>query len=252
MYVGERMKKSAILLAVATCFFTACDLQGTSGTSGNVATKTTFETDAEKLSYGIGYNTITGLQGEYDGRLDEAALIQAIRDHFTTTERRIPDSTSRIAHEAMVKAIQAEYPIKNTKFLEDNKVKEGVVTTESGLQYKVIKEGTGANPLATDMVEVHYTGKLINGTTFDSSVPRGKPAKFSVGQVIKGWTEGLQLMNVGSKYEFYIPSDLAYGPQGAGRQIKGNSTLIFEVELLNIEKPEAPKDTAAVDTIAKK
>ncbi|MFK8008956.1 MAG: FKBP-type peptidyl-prolyl cis-trans isomerase [Saprospiraceae bacterium] len=122
-------------------------------------------------------------------------------------------------------------------YLAENKVKEGVQVTPSGLQYKIIKEGTGAQPVATDDVTVHYTGKLIDGTVFDSSVQRGQPASFNVSGVIPGWTEGLQMMKEGAKYEFYIPSDLGYGPQGNPRGgIAGNSVLVFDVELIKIGK----------------
>lgn len=121
------------------------------------------------------------------------------------------------------------------KFLADNKGKEGVVTLPSGLQYKVITAGTGEKPTAASRVKVHYTGKLIDGTVFDSSVQRGEPATFGVGQVIKGWTEALELMPVGSKWELYIPYELAYGAQG-NQGIPPFSTLVFEVELLSIEK----------------
>lgn len=127
------------------------------------------------------------------------------------------------------------------KFLAENKTKDGIFTTESGLQYQVITEGTGAKPTATDRVKVHYTGTLLDGTKFDSSLDRGEPTVFGVNQVIKGWTEGLQLMPVGSKYIFWIPSELAYGRQGAGRDIKPNSVLKFEVELLEIVKDDAKK-----------
>lgn len=123
----------------------------------------------------------------------------------------------------------------STKFLEENKAKEGVVTLPDGLQYKVLTAGTGEKPTAASHVKVHYTGKLIDGTVFDSSVQRGEPASFGVGQVIKGWTEALQLMPVGSKWELYIPYELAYGAQG-NASIPPFSTLIFEVELLSIEK----------------
>ena len=119
-------------------------------------------------------------------------------------------------------------------FLEANKAREGVTTTESGLQYEVLTEGTGAKPTAADQVRVHYHGTLIDGTVFDSSVDRGEPATFGVGQVIKGWTEALQLMPVGSKWKVFIPSDLGYGERGAGGDIGSNSSLIFEVELLEI------------------
>ena len=123
------------------------------------------------------------------------------------------------------------------KFLAENKAKKDVITTESGLQYQVVTEGTGAKPTAEDVVKVHYTGTLLDGTKFDSSLDHGgEPAQFPVGGVIKGWTEVLQLMPVGSKYIVWIPSELAYGPQGAGRDIKPNSTLKFEIELLDIVK----------------
>jgi FKBP-type peptidyl-prolyl cis-trans isomerase len=126
-------------------------------------------------------------------------------------------------------------------FLATNKTKPGVVTLPDGLQYKIIKEGTGPKPTATDTVTVNYRGTLIDGKEFDSSYKRGEPATFPVGGVIKGWTEALQLMPVGSKWELYIPSDLAYGARGAGADIGPNSTLIFEVELLSIKGNEEPK-----------
>ena len=120
------------------------------------------------------------------------------------------------------------------KFLKDNATKEGVVTTASGLQYKVLTEGTGKSPKATDTVLVHYAGTLINGTEFDSSYRRKEPIEFPLNRVIAGWTEGVQLMKEGSKFRFFIPSKLAYGTRGAGRDIGPNETLIFEVELLKV------------------
>ena len=128
-------------------------------------------------------------------------------------------------------------------FLAANKGKEGVKSTASGLQYKVIKEGKGPKPKPTDTVKVHYRGTLLNGTEFDSSYKRGQPVTFSVGEVIKGWNEALQLMPVGSKWQLVVPSDLAYGDHGAGQDIGPNSTLIFEVELLSI----APKTDAKAE-----
>lgn len=126
--------------------------------------------------------------------------------------------------------------VKGQAFLAANKSKEGVVTTASGLQYKVVKSGSGPKPSATDKVKVHYHGTLIDGTVFDSSVQRGEPIEFPVSQVIKGWTEALQLMSVGSKFTLYIPSELAYGEQGGGDKIGANEALIFEVELIEITK----------------
>jgi FKBP-type peptidyl-prolyl cis-trans isomerase len=124
---------------------------------------------------------------------------------------------------------------KGEKFLQDNAAKEGVITTASGLQYKVITEGTGKSPKATDTVLVHYAGTLINGTEFDSSYKRKEPIEFPLNRVIPGWTEGVQLMKEGAKYRFFIPSKLAYGPRGAGRDIGPNEALIFEVELLKVK-----------------
>jgi FKBP-type peptidyl-prolyl cis-trans isomerase len=120
------------------------------------------------------------------------------------------------------------------QFMADNRNAEGVVTTDSGLQYQVLQEGNGPRPGPTDRVTVHYTGTLLDGTVFDSSVERGQPISFSLNEVIPGWTEGLQLMPVGSKYRFWIPSDLAYGSRGAGNVIPPNATLMFDVELLGI------------------
>jgi len=128
-------------------------------------------------------------------------------------------------------ALKAE--LKNNLFLENNKKNKNVITTASGLQYEVLREGTGTKPKATDKVKVHYHGTLIDGTVFDSSVERGQPIEFALNQVIPGWTEGVQLMPVGSKFRFFIPPALGYGGQAAGK-IKPNSILIFEVELLDI------------------
>ena len=122
------------------------------------------------------------------------------------------------------------------EFLEENAKNDSVVQTQSGLQYMVLQEGTGAKPGPTDEVTVHYTGKLLDGTVFDSSVERGEPATFPLDKVIPGWTEGLQLMSEGSKYRLFIPSELAYGSKGAGDNILPNSTLIFDVELIKVNK----------------
>ena len=124
------------------------------------------------------------------------------------------------------------------EFMEQNAKNDSVVVTQSGLQYMVLKEGTGAKPGPTDEVTVHYTGRLLDGTVFDSSEDRGEPATFPLNQVIPGWTEGLQLMSEGSKYRLFIPSELAYGSKGAGDQILPNSTLIFDVELIKVNKKD--------------
>lgn len=134
-------------------------------------------------------------------------------------------------------AKQADEALKaGETFLADNAKREGIKVTDSGLQYEVLTEGTGDKPSAADRVTVHYTGTLINGEVFDSSVERGQPVTFPLGNVIPGWTEGVQLMSPGAKYKFYIPAKLGYGERGAGGKIGPNQTLIFEVELISIEK----------------
>ena len=143
---------------------------------------------------------------------------------------------AQAAGEAAIAEMAAKNVEIEKKFLAENGAKENVKTTASGLQYEVITEGSGAKPGKTDMVKVHYTGSLLNGQIFDSSVQRGEPAQFGVHQVIPGWTEALQMMAVGSKYKLYIPAKLAYGSNGAGDRIPPNATLIFEVELLDIVK----------------
>ena len=143
-----------------------------------------------------------------------------------TTEEAAPDYGQQIKDNKTL----------GREFLEQNAKNDSVVQTTSGLQYMVLKEGTGAKPGPTDKVTVHYTGKLLDGTVFDSSVERGEPATFALNQVIPGWTEGLQLMSEGAKYRLFIPSELAYGSKGAGEQILPNSTLIFDVELIKVEK----------------
>ena len=143
-----------------------------------------------------------------------------------TTEETTPDYGQQIKDNKTV----------GREFMEQNAKNDSVIQTASGLQYMVLKEGTGAKPAAEDTVTVHYTGKLLDGTVFDSSVERGEPATFSLNSVIPGWTEGLQLMSEGSQYRLFIPSELAYGSKGAGDKILPNSTLIFDVELIKVTK----------------
>jgi FKBP-type peptidyl-prolyl cis-trans isomerase len=204
------------------------------------------ETPIQKASYAIGADMSRNLSRQ-GIELDVDAFTAALRTglaggKLVLTDEQIGQELQGLqarAKEAFMKK-RAEASGKNLetgkKFLEDNKKVEGVVALPSGLQYKEIKKGTGDKPKSTDTVSVHYTGKLLNGEVFDSSVARGEPATFPLNQVIKGWTEGVQLMNTGSKYEFWIPSELAYGDQGAGGKIEPGSTLHFEVELIKIEK----------------
>jgi FKBP-type peptidyl-prolyl cis-trans isomerase len=200
----------------------------------------------QKTSYAIGLDIATSLKRQ-DIDVDAKALAAGIADGFAgkpaLTEEEQKAAIMDLQKSAMAKAEEKQKAAaeKNLKageaFLAANAKKEGVKTTASGLQYKIIKSGTGPSPKPTDIVKVHYTGTLVDGTVFDSSVRRGEPATFPVKGVIPGWTEALQLMKVGDKWQLVIPAMLAYGEEGPG-SIGPNSTLIFEVELLGIEKPE--------------
>jgi FKBP-type peptidyl-prolyl cis-trans isomerase len=205
--------------------------------------------DKAKESYSVGYQFGQNLK-KMETDLDAEVLTAAIRDGLSGKESRLSDEEMRAAvaslRERTVAAMQAsvkEQAQKNLaegeKFLAENKTKDGVKTTASGLQYKVIEEGEGPSPKAGDTVTVHYRGTFVDGSEFDSSYQRAEPATFPLTGVIPGWTEALQLMKKGSKWELFIPSDLAYGERGAGNRIPPNSTLIFEVELLSMK--EAPK-----------
>jgi FKBP-type peptidyl-prolyl cis-trans isomerase FklB len=200
----------------------------------------------QRASYAIGANIGTDMKRQeldLDPKLIGAGLVDAFAGKTAMTEVEIRAALDAFRDE-MAKKMQAKQAVAGTEnqkkgeaFLAANAKKEGVKTTASGLQYKVVKSGSGAMPKATDTVKVHYHGTLIDGTVFDSSVDRGEPVSFPVGGVIPGWTEALQLMKVGDKFQLYIPSKLAYGENGAGGKIGPNSTLIFDVELLGIEKP---------------
>ncbi len=201
-------------------------------------------TEIEKTSYSLGINIGQSLR-QIPMELDAEAVVQAVKDVLTGGKIALSQeeyAATMQAFQAKMQAAEQEAAQaaagNNTAaqeaFLAENKGKDGVVTTDSGLQYTVMTEGEGPKPTKDNTVRVHYTGTLLDGTVFDSSVQRGEPAEFGVGQVISGWTEALQLMNVGSKYKLFIPSELAYGARGAGQAIGPNAMLIFEVELLDI------------------
>ena len=191
------------------------------------------------LGYAFGVSIGTSLKG-LGVEFSVDSLASGLRDVMEgKTPKLTPDEANQQiqADIAAAQAKNAEKAVAAEKdFLTKNKAKAGVTTTASGLQYEVVTKGTGAKPRATNTVNVDYVGKLLNGTEFDSSIKRGQPAEFPLNQVIPGWTEGIQLMTVGSKYTFYIPSALAYGAQGAGGAVPPNSTLIFDVTLLAITK----------------
>ena len=194
--------------------------------------------ELDKVSYCFGISIASNLLSSGVNTINTEAFVDAIRTVYAGQMPEIkPEEANQILqdyfnklHNERGKAAKEA----GEQFLNDNKSKEGVVTLESGLQYKVISTGNGAIPKSSDTVKCHYEGRLINGAVFDSSIRRGEPAEFPVNGVIAGWVEALQLMPVGSKWQLYIPSDLAYGPHGAGQAIGPNETLIFDIELLDI------------------
>lgn len=185
-----------------------------------------------------------GLMGDSTLKINydmiKQGMINAIKGQKTNmTAEQAQEYVQKVMNDRQAVRMMEKYGANKAageKFLAENKSKPGIQTTASGLQYEVIKEGTGVKPTASDLVKVHYEGKLTNDTIFDSSIKRGEPTEFYVNQVIKGWTEGLQLMSVGSKYRFFIPQDLAYGANENNPQIPPFSTLVFDVELLEIKK----------------
>jgi FKBP-type peptidyl-prolyl cis-trans isomerase FklB len=204
------------------------------------------ETELDSVSYAVGLNMAKQMQNGFE-EVDEAMFVQGFESGSDTINQLIREKDIQDILNTYFQKKQQAKMRENVKkaemnkklgedFLAENKTKDGVKTTDSGLQYIVLKEGKGKKPTKDDKVKVHYHGTVIDGTVFDSSVDRGEPSTFGVSQVIKGWTEGLQLMKEGAKYKFFIPSELAYGPQDRGQVIKGNSTLIFEVELLEVLK----------------
>ena len=213
----------------------------------NGATQKPIKTELDSVSYAIGMDVAKNVKSSFD-EFDNDLFIQGFNNVLDSTDMLLDETKAQQVVRAYFQKKQKadaaksqEDAIKNKeegeKFLAENKTKEGVQTTESGLQYLVLKEGTGEKPTTASKVKVHYHGTLIDGTVFDSSVDRGEPTEFGVTQVIKGWTEGLQLMKVGAKYKFFIPSDIAYGANPRpGGVIKPNSTLVFDVELLEIVK----------------
>ncbi len=205
--------------------------------------KVTFENLKDSASYALGASIGQTLQQRFAGANIDLVMA-TIKDVFNGKGVAFDQNQqNQIINEYMMgesgRAAKAEKD-KGIAFLADNKTKEGVKTTASGLQYKVLRPGTGAKPKATDNVKVHYEGRLLSGEVFDGSYQRGQPAEFPLNGVIPGWTEGVQLMEVGSKFQFYIPSDLAYGDMGQGGTIKPGATLVFDVELLEIKKAAAP------------
>lgn len=198
----------------------------------------TFTTEKDTVSYSLGVNIATSLKNQGFDDLNLEALTAALSDVFTNQPLQIDEAKGGQILNAYFQGMQERKQAKNIEegvaFLKANAAKPDVITLPSGLQYKILVEGNGPKPKATDKVTTHYHGTLINGTVFDSSVERGQPATFPVNGVIAGWIEALQLMPAGSKWQLYVPSDLAYGTRGASELIGPNTTLIFDVELISI------------------
>ena len=253
------MKKYALPLAlVATVTLQACNQQSAPEAVDSAAT-VTLEDSNERLSYGIAFGL--GQRMAADGvPMDVDAFSAGLRDAMEGAEPRMTQEEIQTEIQAYQERAMAEQQAAiaaageanlaaSEAFLAENATREGVVVTESGLQYEVIEAGEGASPNAEDTVEVHYRGTLVDGTEFDSSYKRGETVSFGVSQVIAGWTEALQLMSPGAKWKLFIPADLAYGPGGAGNLIGPNAALVFEVELVSVtEAADDATDPAAEGT----
>ncbi len=223
-----KIAKSGLLIFCATIFFLSCK---------QLTKETKIVTSADSVSYAIGVSIASNIKTQFED-IDPYIIAKAIEDVYNEKETmfNLTEANNFINKYAYNKyLIKADENKKRGEaFLNENRTKPGVITTESGLQYKIIEEGVGPSPRLKDQVKVHYKGTLIDGTIFDSSYDREQPATFQVTKVIKGWTEALLLMKTGSKWEVYIPSDLAYGINGSRNIIGPNETLIFEVELIEI------------------
>jgi FKBP-type peptidyl-prolyl cis-trans isomerase FklB len=248
--------KNVMLFIAACMLIVACKQPAPAGDAPKEAAKTevtkaSLKTQDNKLNYAVGYDIGKNIKRNRLV-LDESIFMKGMKDGMAEPEieplipneemakaKRDHSKTQREIRKKEREELGKKNKEEGEKFLAENKKKEGVVTLESGLQYKILKEGTGEKPAETDRVKVNYKGTLIDGTEFDSSYKRNKPATFSVNRVVKGWTEALQLMPVGSKWQVFIPSELGYGARGAGEKIGPNATLIFEVELVEIVKPAA-------------
>ena len=228
--------------ASATVLLAALSVSACEGGPGSSAS---LETDTQKASYAIGRNVGQNLAAASD-HLDLDAFSRGVADMMAEREAPVPEEELQAALQAFSQTIREAQDAERTAasetnrregeaFLAENAEREGVTTTESGLQYEVLEPGDGPTPAADDQVTIHYRGTLPDGTEFDSSYERGQPATFGVSGVIPGFTEALQLMPVGSKYRFVIPSDLAYGPQGSPPAIGPDQALVFEVEMLEIQ-----------------
>ena len=235
------MKKYILLFSLSVvCFHLFAQSKKKPARATVVTKPITLKTQSDSLSYSIGVMVASFYKQQGISEINDTLVNKAIRDKMKGDSTLLSEVQCNQVVMNYIEKAKAEKAMvakkEGLEFLAANKTKPGVVTTASGLQYVVLKEGTGPKPLATDKVKCDYEGKLVDGTVFDSSVKQGKPIEFAVNGVIKGWTEALQLMNTGSKYRLFIPSDLAYGDQQMGPDIKPGSTLIFDVDLIEIVK----------------
>ena len=240
------MKKITLVFTVAAALLIMSSCNQKSGSSLTSSNKIKLENELDSVSYALGSNVAASIKQSGAKEINNEIFAQAFANTMADEEILIDPNQGnqilqayfqRLGQQQMeeMQASSGENLKAGQDFLAKNKSEAGVKETASGLQYQVIKEANGAKPSATDKVKVHYHGTLIDGTVFDSSVDRGEPAEFGLNQVIKGWTEGIQLMTVGSKFKFFIPSELAYGPNPrAGGPIGPNMVLIFDVELLEV------------------
>ena len=231
--------KNFWILTIGSLLMTGCT--ETESAESNISeASVTLETKLDSVCYGLGVDIADNLKGQGLGDLNVEAMAKGLQDILNDSELVISkEEVGPLLNEYMgqMQAKKAKEAAKEgEEFLAINATKKGVVTLESGMQYEVLTSGSGATPGLNDKVTTHYTGTLIDGTVFDSSVERGQPASFPVSGVIKGWTEALQLMKEGDKWKLYIPYDLAYGDRGAGADIGPYSTLIFEIELISVDK----------------
>ncbi|MDO3388680.1 FKBP-type peptidyl-prolyl cis-trans isomerase [Gilvimarinus sp. SDUM040013] len=245
--MNKRLLMTGVLCSVAV-------LAGCNQSEPEAEKEVTLDTLEQKVNYSIALNMATNFKSR-DVPIEVDAFTKALTDvrddvEPMLTEEEIQEVMQTFQEQQMElqqqrqKELAEKHKLEGEQFLSDNAAKEGVEITDSGLQYKVLEAGDGIKPGEMDTVTVHYEGRLIDGSVFDSSYEREQTATFALNQVIPGWTEGLQLMETGSKYQLYIPSDLAYGP-GGNQGIPPNSTLVFDVELIEVEPAEAPAEEAA-------
>lgn len=244
--LNMRLPNTSLTGGIATLVFTLLIASGCQQSgSDTVKPAQSLDNNSDSVSYSIGYDIGNSFNQQSAGDINLEAFVKGFQNGYDGDDPMLGQDTMKTVlkryQQQMMKqrkAEQMESSKKNKeaaqKFFEENKNKEGVQVTDSGLQYKVMEEGSGSTPGPKDKVRVHYEGTLLDGTVFDSSHKRGKPAEFQVNKVIKGWQEALQMMEEGAKWKIFVPSELAYGQRGAGDQIGPNEALIFEVELLKI------------------